>query len=150
MKTSILIKALGAVIASVFSFYAPIYATVLIVMLVISARFFLDLLIVKRSNRSSLYKCKMYTDAGENFFKFAIVYLAIILLMYPTDIHLLAFFGSKNFIVTRIAALFIIVYEWVIINLRVKSLTGKSIGSRAMEVVNVLKQVKEIKKDLQE
>jgi len=150
MKTSIFLNSISTAILSLFAFYAPIYATVTVVLLIISARFFLDLLIVKRSNRSTATKCKMYQDAGENFFKFAVAYLAIILLLYPTDINLLAFFGSKNFIVTRGAALFIIVYEAIIINLRVKSLTGKSISSRVMQVVSVLKEVKKIKKEIGE
>jgi hypothetical protein len=73
----------------------------------------------------------------------------IIAFIYPTDIHLLAFFGSKNFIVTRAAAVLIIVYELIIINLRFKVLTGESLGSRLMKVVNVAKDAKKIKDDFQ-
>lgn len=92
----------------------------------------------------------MYKDAGENFFKFLIAYLIILLLVYPTDINILAFFGSKNFIVTRLAALFIIIYEFMIINLRVKALTGESLASRIMKVVKIIQKAKDIKDNIQE
>lgn len=150
MKTSIFFKFFAAFFTSVIAFYAPIYATLLVVLLVITSRFVLDLIIVKRSQKSRGTKCEMYKDAGENFFKFFIAYLAILVLIYPTDIHLLAFFGSKHFIVTRFAALLIIVYEAIIINIRFKLLTGKSLSDRAMESVKFLMKLKEIKNKLQE
>jgi hypothetical protein len=150
MKTSIFLKFFAAFFTSVIAFYAPIYATLLVVLLVITSRFIMDLLIVKRSKRSRGTKCEMYKDSGENFFKFLVAYLAILVLIYPTDIHLLAFFGSKHFIVTRFAALLIIVYEAIIINMRFKMLTGKSLSERAMESVKFLMKLKEIKNKLQE
>ena len=149
MKTSIFFKFFAAFFTSVLAFYAPIYATLLVVLLVITSRFVLDLIIVKRSKKSRGTKCEMYKDAGGNFFKFFISYLAILVLIYPTDIHLLAFFGSKHFIVTRFAALLIIVYEAIIINIRFKILTGKSLSDRAMESIKVIVKIKDIKKEIE-
>jgi hypothetical protein len=149
MKTTIFFNFSAGLMTSLLAFYAPIYATLLVVLLIITFRFTLDVLIVHRSKKSRGTKCEMYKDSGQFFFKFVIAYLAILVLMYPTDIHLLSFFGSKHFIVTRFAALLITVYEAMIINIRFKILTGKSLSSRAMESIGALIKLKNIKEKLQ-
>jgi len=149
MKTSLLLKLSAGFMTSLLVFYSPIYATLLVVFLIITIRFNLDILIVYKSNKSRGTKCEMYKDSGHNFFKFAISYLAILVLIYPTDVHLLAFFGSKHFIVTRFAALLITVYEAIIIDIRFKMLTGKSLSKRAMESISILTKLKNIKNNLE-
>ena len=138
-----------AILTSIIGFYAPISATLMVVFTIITIRFVVDLLVVKKSRKSKGTKCQLYINSGKEFFYFLLVYLMIIAFIYPTDIHLLAFFGSKNFIVTRAAAVLIIVYELIIINLRFKVLTGESLGSRLMKVVNVARDAKKIKDDFQ-
>jgi hypothetical protein len=138
---------LTAIFSSIIGFYAPVSLTLMLVFSIITIRFIIDLSIVKKSRKSRGTKCRLYLDAGKEFFWFLIVYLAIIAFIYPTDIHLLSFFGSENFIVTRGAAVIIIVYEVIIINLRFKVLTGETLGSRIMKVVKLAKEVKIIKDD---
>lgn len=147
LATALQFSALTAVFSSLIGFYAPVSATLLVVFTIITIRFVIDLLVVRKSRKSRGTKCRLYLDAGKEFFYFLIAYLAIIAFIYPTDIHLLSFFGSKNFIVTRGAAVLIIVYELIIINLRVKVLTGETLGHRIMKVVKLAKEVKGIKKD---
>jgi len=134
-----------SILSTVLAFYAPVSTTLLVVFMVITVRFVLDMLIVRKSRKSRGTKCQLYLNAGRSFFMFLIAYLVIILLVYPIDINLLSFFGSKNFIVTRGAALMIIIYESIIINLRTKVLTSESIGERIIKVVKVVRNAKKIK-----
>jgi len=150
MKTGFLSKFFATLMTSILAFYAPIYTTLLVVFLVISLRFFLDILITYKSKKSRGTKCEMYKDAGSNFFNFFIAYLLILVLMYPTDVHLLAFFGSKHFIVTRATALLIIIYEGILINIRSKTISGKSLSERAMEAVGAVLKIKNLKNKIEE
>ena len=150
MKLAIALKfsLFTGIITSILGFYAPVAFTLMLVFAIITIRFVIDLLIVNKSRKSRGSKCKMYLESGKNFFIFLIIYLAIIVFIYPTDIHLLSFFGSSNFIVTRLAVIFIIIYELIIINLRTKVLTGETLWEQILKVLKTLKEAKNIKDDL--